>query len=65
MELSVGIIAHSCGVSEPRGLSRDHVRMIEGGGITRPLADIYPVPAVRAEYAGKTRKVIEETRETH
>lgn len=37
---SVGIIAHSCGVAEPRGLSREHVRVVTQTGYSLPLNDI-------------------------
>nr|WP_235015335.1 FMN-binding glutamate synthase family protein [Oceanicoccus sp. KOV_DT_Chl] len=46
----VGMIAHSCGVSEPRNLKRSHVRIIEYSGHTIPLLDIHPEPAVKDEY---------------
>ncbi len=49
---SVGIIAHSCGVTEPRGLQRGHVRVIESTGASRSMAELHPEPAVKAEYAG-------------
>lgn len=60
VEHSVGVIAHSCGVSEPRQLTREHVRIIGVGGKTRSLADEYPIPKVRAEYAGREDEVISE-----
>ncbi len=47
----VGLIAHSCGVTEPRGLQRHHVRVIQHGGASRSMAELYPTPQVRAEYA--------------
>jgi glutamate synthase domain-containing protein 2 len=46
----VGLVAHSCGVSEPRGLKRHHVRVIVAGGLSRPLSEMYPVVNVRPEY---------------
>ncbi|MFT5420443.1 MAG: glutamate synthase domain-containing protein 2 [Candidatus Endobugula sp.] len=46
----VGLIAHSCGVKEPRGLCRKHVRIIQHGGRSLPFEEIYPIPSVRAEY---------------
>jgi glutamate synthase domain-containing protein 2 len=47
----VGLIAHSCGVTEPRGLQRHHVRVIEREGASRSMAELHPLPEVRAEYA--------------
>lgn len=52
----VGLIAHSCGVKEPRGLNRSHVRMIEHGGRSTPLSDIYPTPDVKSEYIATSTK---------
>jgi glutamate synthase domain-containing protein 2 len=46
----VGLIAHSCGVTQPRGLERSHVRIIENSGLSTSLADIHPVPELRAEF---------------
>jgi len=48
----VGLIAHSCGVKQPRGLERHHVRVIQSGGYSKPLDELYPVPKVKPEYAG-------------
>ena len=47
---SVSLIAHSCGVTEPRGLRREHVRIIEDSGHSISLAAMYPKPATKAEY---------------
>jgi len=40
----VGVIAHSCGVSEPRRLCRHHARVITSNGLSMPLDELYPVP---------------------
>jgi glutamate synthase domain-containing protein 2 len=57
----VEMIAHSCGVSEPRRLRRYHVRIVQGNGISVPLnqlfpspdeADNSPIPAMTADKAG-------------
>lgn len=42
MRKEVGIIAHSCGVPDPRGLRRYHVRMVCADGRSRPLDELYP-----------------------
>lgn len=52
LDYSVGIIAHSCGVSEPRGLQREHVRVIESTGASRSMAELHPTPSVKPEYLG-------------
>ena len=46
----VGIIAHSCGVTEPRGLQRHHMRVIEANGASRSMSLVHPVPSVSADY---------------
>ena len=42
LEREIGIIAHSCGVSEPRLLSRQHARIILGNGRSIPLDELFP-----------------------
>lgn len=46
----IGLIAHSCGVKQSRGLKRHHVRIIEHGGRSRSFAELYPTPNVQPEY---------------
>ncbi|VAW35337.1 Ferredoxin-dependent glutamate synthase [hydrothermal vent metagenome] len=38
----VGVIAHSCGVTEPRALQRSHVRMVFSNSISKPLDMLFP-----------------------
>ena len=38
----VGIIAHSCGVPEPRRLKRFHCRIVQDDGSSKPLDELYP-----------------------
>jgi glutamate synthase domain-containing protein 2 len=42
MHKEIGIIAHSCGVREPRQLKRFHCRVVQDGGRSIPLDEIYP-----------------------
>ena len=42
IEYEVGIIAHSCGVHEPRQLRRFHCRVVQDDGRSVPLDEIYP-----------------------
>lgn len=42
LEHNVGMIAHSCGVKQPRALTRSHMRVLEDSGRTRLYSDIYP-----------------------
>ena len=43
LQHEVEVIAHSCGVTEPRLLRRHHAQMISEQGIPRALSEIYPV----------------------
>lgn len=43
----VGTIAHSCGVAEPRQLTRDHVRVVYSNDLSRPLSQLFPPVAPR------------------
>ncbi len=42
----VGLIAHSCGVKEPRELRRYHVKIVSDHGLSIPLHELHPVPEV-------------------
>ncbi|MBI1733511.1 MAG: FMN-binding glutamate synthase family protein [Gammaproteobacteria bacterium] len=42
MTKEVGIIAHSCGVREPRELRRYHARIVGEYGLSRPLSELHP-----------------------
>ncbi len=42
MRKEIGIIAHSCGVKEPRGLKRFHCRVVQTDGRSIPLDELYP-----------------------
>ncbi|MCH8334635.1 MAG: FMN-binding glutamate synthase family protein [Proteobacteria bacterium] len=42
MRKEIGIIAHSCGVPEPRGLKRFHCRVVQADGRSVPLNEMYP-----------------------
>lgn len=41
MNYEVGVVAHSCGVKEPRQLQRKHARKVGEDGISVPLSEIY------------------------
>ena len=52
IEKEVGIIAHSCGVPEPRRLRRMHCRIVQENGKSIPLDELYPdVTAPQREVA--------------
>ncbi|HKT29125.1 FMN-binding glutamate synthase family protein, partial [Dyella sp.] len=40
----VGIIAHSCGVDDPRDLDRTHCRVMANDGVSVPLIKLFPYP---------------------
>ncbi len=42
IEYEVGLIAHSCGVREPRQLRREHCRIIQDNGSSIPLDQLHP-----------------------
>jgi len=44
IEYEVGVIAHSCGVRNPRLLRRFHARMVMQDGRSVPLSELYPEP---------------------
>ena len=46
MQKELEVIAHSCGVAQPRDLGRDHCRIVAQGGGSTPLSELYP-PAAR------------------
>lgn len=46
MTYGVGMIAHACGVSEPRQLSHNHVHIVTAHGMSVPLSEFYPQPIV-------------------
>lgn len=45
MNWEVGVIAHSCGVDEPRRLRRFHARVVTSNGTSIPLDELHPEPA--------------------
>tara|TARA_R110002096_G_scaffold302466_4_gene497383 strand:+ start:162 stop:1682 length:1521 start_codon:yes stop_codon:yes gene_type:complete len=42
MQKEIDMIAHSCGVSEPRLLTRHHARVVLGNGRSVSMAELYP-----------------------
>ncbi len=42
MHYEIGVIAHSCGVPEPRRLKRMHCRVVTDDGKSVPLDELYP-----------------------
>ena len=53
MVYEVGVIAHSCGVREPRQLKRYHARVVTETGRSVPLNEVYDEPvSVNREKSG-------------
>ncbi|MEH6549033.1 MAG: FMN-binding glutamate synthase family protein [Pseudomonadales bacterium] len=50
MRHDVAMLAHSCGLQEPRQLNRSHAQIINDRGIPEPLEQTYPMIATREEY---------------
>lgn len=42
MTLEVGMIAHACGVHEPRQLDRRHARVVTANGLSIPMSQLHP-----------------------
>lgn len=47
---SVAMIAHSCGVNEPRQLRPEHVRIVLANGFSAPLSDVQPQHIIAREH---------------
>lgn len=43
---SVAMIAHSCGVAEPRQLKSEHIHIVNANGVSVPLDDFNPQPLI-------------------
>lgn len=50
----VGIIAHSCGVEDPRELDRTHCRVVGDDGVSVSLIKLFPYPPTSAPRARPT-----------
>lgn len=46
----VEVLAHSCGVDEPRQLGRKHVRIVQDNGKSLPLDILYPRPEILKQF---------------
>lgn len=47
---NVGVIAHSCGATEPRGLLRQHMRVIDNSAASHSMAEMRAAPEARTEF---------------
>jgi len=46
----VCLLAHSCGVDDPREFERSHIHVISERGMPRPVVDLIPLPETHPEY---------------
>ena len=46
----IGLISHSCGVKQPRELTRKHCRIVQSNGKSESLDTLYPKPEVLEKY---------------
>ena len=49
MAYEIAMLAHSCGVKEPRGLRRQHTQIINAQGLPEAMEERYPIPARRED----------------
>ncbi|ABC27243.1 Glutamate synthase domain 2 [Hahella chejuensis KCTC 2396] len=59
MAYEVGVIAHSCGVREPRELRRYHAHIITDSSFSTSLETLFPTRQVRPEYAEEVVKLVQ------
>ncbi|MEP5764198.1 MAG: FMN-binding glutamate synthase family protein [Halieaceae bacterium] len=50
LSYEVGVIAHSCGVQEPRLLNRNHAQIINEQGLPEAMSEAYPEPQPLPQY---------------
>lgn len=51
----IGLIAHSCGVKNPRELTRQHCRIVQSDGKSVSLDNLYPKPEILEKYKNNNR----------
>ncbi len=54
----VGVLAHSCGAVDPRGLNRSHVHIINETGLPEPVTDLYPNAKPHAQYLAPNESAV-------
>jgi glutamate synthase domain-containing protein 2 len=64
LEKEVGIIAHSCGVPNPRALRRYHCRIVQADGRSIPMNELYPEISKSEQGAAVARAVFEPSEGT-
>ena len=54
MRYGTGLIAHSCGVPDPRSLRRYHCRIVQDGARSKPLDELHPLVETLPQYRAQT-----------
>lgn len=49
LSYEIAVIAHSCGVQEPRGLKRQHAQIISAEGLPEAMESRFPIPVRRED----------------
>ncbi|MEH6588619.1 MAG: FMN-binding glutamate synthase family protein [Halioglobus sp.] len=62
LSYEVAMIAHSCGVAEPKLLNRSHAQMINEQCIPQPMTQLYPDRETDIEYSSKEENPSPEPR---
>ena len=55
----VQVMSHSCGVTRPRLMNRDHVRVVQNNGRFVTMSETFPRPDVLPEYVDSRQKFVD------
>ena len=55
----VQVMSHSCGVTRPRLMNRDHVRVVQNNGRFVTMSETFPRPDVLSEYVDSRQKFVD------
>ena len=55
----VQVMSHSCGVTRPRLMNRDHVRVVQNNGRFVTMSETFPRPDVLAEYVDSRQEFVD------
>ena len=55
----VQVMSHSCGVTRPRLMNRDHVRVVQNNGRFVTMSETFPRPDVLPEYADSRQEFVD------
>ncbi|MDO3385772.1 FMN-binding glutamate synthase family protein [Gilvimarinus sp. SDUM040013] len=63
MTYGVGMLAHACGVAEPRQLKRQHVHIVTQSGMSAPMSQIHPEPVRLIDDAKESTAILDNSME--